>query len=152
GLLLAISRHPGDPSRSAPFRMPVKALGLALGALAVAIAAKAAYIQVVRSGPTMGEGTLVTQADGERRYEYNPRFQEIMREIPKGSIYDRNGLPLATSSWDELAKHRAEYTRLGIDIDSACPRAESRHYPLGAAAFDLLGDLRTRARWGASNT
>src|SRR5581483_9039953 len=27
-----------------------------------------------------------------------------------------------------------------------------RHYPFGAAMFDLLGDLRTRARWGASNT
>ena len=58
----------------------------------------------------MGEGTLVMQADGERRYQYNPRFQEIMREIPKGTIYDRNGLPLATSNWDELEKHRAEYT------------------------------------------
>ena len=57
----------------------------------------------------MGEGTLVVQADGARRYQYNPRFQEIMRHIPKGSIYDRNGLPLATSNWDELEKHRADY-------------------------------------------
>jgi cell division protein FtsW (lipid II flippase) len=152
GILLSISRTANDTERNAPFRLPVKALGLALGTLAVAIAAKAAYIQVVRSGPTMGEGTLVTQADGERRYEYNPRFQEIMREIPKGSIYDRNGLPLATSRWEELEAHRADYARLGIDIDRACIRTENRHYPFGAAMFDLLGDLRTRARWGASNT
>ena len=130
----------------------MKALGLALGALALVIAAKAAYVQVLRSGPIMGEGTLVTQADGERRYEYNPRFQEIMREIPKGSIYDRNGLPLATSHWEELEAHRAEYARLGIDIDRACSRTENRHYPFGGLTFDLLGDLRTRARWGASNT
>jgi cell division protein FtsI/penicillin-binding protein 2 len=100
----------------------------------------------------MGEGTLVTQADGMRRYEYNPRFQEIMREIPKGTIYDRNGLPLATSHWEELEAHRAEYARLAIDIDRACPRNENRHYPLGALTFDLVGDLRTRAGWGASNT
>ena len=55
----------------------------------------------------------MVQADGARRYQYNPRFQEIMREIPKGTIYDRNGLPLATSAWDELEKHRAEYRATG---------------------------------------
>ena len=95
--------------------------------------AKAAYVQVVRSAAIMGEGTLVVQADGARRYQYNPRFQDVMREIPKGAIYDRNGLPLATSDWDELEKHRAEYQQLGIDIDRACPRTESRHYPFGGA-------------------
>jgi cell division protein FtsI/penicillin-binding protein 2 len=51
-----------------------------------------------------------------------------------------------------LAAHRAEYAAAGIDIDRACPRTENRHYPFGGAMFDLLGDLRTRARWGASNT
>ena len=94
----------------------------------------------------------MVQADGARRYQYNPRFQEIMREIPKGTIYDRNGLPLATSNWDELEKHRADYQALGIDIDRACPRTDSRYYPFGGLMFDLLGDLRTRMRWGASNT
>jgi cell division protein FtsI/penicillin-binding protein 2 len=100
----------------------------------------------------MGEGTLVVQADGARRYQYNPRFQDVMREIPMGAIYDRNGLPLATSDWQDLEKHRAEYQQLGIDLDRACPRAESRHYPLGGLTFALLGDLRTRIRWGATNT
>ncbi len=70
--------------------------------------------------PSWANGTLVVQADGARRYQYNPRFQDVMREIPKGTIYDRNGLPLATSNWDELEKHRAEYQQLGIDIDRAC--------------------------------
>src|SRR5207248_4750554 len=36
--------------------------------------------------------------------------------------------------------------------DRACSRTDSRHYPLGGVMFDLLGDLRTRTRWGASNT
>ena len=114
--------------------------------------AKAAYVEVLRSGPTIGAGTLVVQADGARRYQYNPRLQEIMREIPKGTIYDRNGLPLATSNWSELEQHRADYQALGIDIDRACPRTEARHYPFGGLMFDLLGDLRTRTRWGATNT
>src|ERR1700691_4639828 len=152
-MLLSISSRPAaDPQRSAPFRAPVEAAGLALGALALMIVGKAAYVQVLHSAAIMGEGTLVVQAEGARRYQYNPRFQEIERNIPKGSIYDRNGLPLATSSWDELEKHRAQYRQLGINIDQACSRTESRHYPFEGLTFHLLGDLRTRIRWGAGNT
>jgi cell division protein FtsI/penicillin-binding protein 2/cell division protein FtsW (lipid II flippase) len=152
-MLLSISARPAaDPQRNAAFRAPVEAAGLALGALALIIAGKAAYVQVARSAAIMGEGTLVVQADGARRYQYNPRFQEITRDIPKGGIYDRNGLPLATSNWDELEKHRAQYQQLGIDIDQACSRTESRHYPFEGLTFHLLGDLRTRIRWGAGNT
>ena len=126
--------------------------GFALAALCLVVFAKAAYVQVLHSDAIVGEGTLVVQADGARRYQYNPRFQFVMRDIPMGSVYDRNGLPLATSDWSELEKHRAQYQQLGIDIDRACPRNEARHYPFGGLMFDFLGDLRTRSRWGASNT
>jgi cell division protein FtsW (lipid II flippase) len=151
GILLALDRAATVRERG-PFTLPVKTLGLIFAASAAVIIAKAAYVQILRSGPTAGEGTLVVQADGARRYQYNPRLQEIMREIPKGAIYDRNGLPLATSNWADLEKHRAEYTALGVDIDRACPRNESRHYPFAGLTFDLVGDLRTRMRWGATNT
>ncbi len=154
-MLLSISNRGGrsdDTQRNAPFRAPLEVAGLVLGALAAIILVKAAYVQALRSGPIVGEGTLVVQADGARRYQYNPRFQEVLAEIPKGGIYDRSGLPLATSSWDELEKHRAQYQQLGINIDHACSRTESRHYPFAGLTFGLLGDLRTRIRWGASNT
>jgi cell division protein FtsW (lipid II flippase) len=146
--------RPRDVEESAgtPFRPGILAAGLIFAIGGGAILAKAAYVQVLNSSAVMGAGTLVVQADGARRYQYNPRFQEVMREIPKGTIYDRNGLPLATSNWDELEKHRAEYQQIGIDIDRACSRTEARHYPFGGLMFDLLGDLRTRTRWGASNT
>lgn len=156
-ILFSISRggrklRRGESDNNAPFLFPVKAMGFVLGTLGVVTLAKAAYVQVVRSAPIMGEGALVIQADGVRRYQYNPRFTEVMREIPKGGIYDRNGLPLATSRWEELESHRADYAALGIDIDRACSRTESRHYPFGGLTFDLVGDLRSRVRWGAPNT
>jgi hypothetical protein len=147
-ILLAISSRQQSEERSLPFRTPLRAAGLLFAAGGALVLAKAAYVQVARSGAVMGEGTLVVQADGARRYQYNPRLQEIMREIPKGTIYDRNGLPLATSNWAELEKHRAEYRALGIDIDRACVRTDARYYPFGGLMFDLLGDLRTRLRWG----
>jgi cell division protein FtsI/penicillin-binding protein 2/cell division protein FtsW (lipid II flippase) len=152
-ILEAISaRQSAEVANSRPFRLPATIAGGIFAVAGAVVVAKAAYVQVLRSGPMIGAGTLVVQADGARRYQYNPRLQQIMAEIPKGTIYDRNGLPLATSNWEELEKHRAEYQALGIDIDRACPRTGSRHYPFGGLMFDLLGDLRTRTRWGATNT
>ena len=152
GILLSISGAglPAGPPK--PFRTQIAAAGMLFALLGAAILVKAGYVQVGRSAAVMGQGTLVVQADGARRYQYNPRFRDVMREIPEGSVYDRNGLPLATSDWSELEKHRAEYQQLGIDIDRACPRGDSRYYPFGGLMFDLLGDLRTRDRWGATNT
>lgn len=151
-ILLSISQRAAKPERNLPFRAPIKMMGAVLGSVALLILAKAAYVQVLRSGLVMGQGALVMQADGARRYQYNPRFLAIMRDIPKGSIYDRNGLPLATSRWEELEAHRADYGRLGVNIDRACSRTESRHYPFGGLTFDLLGDLRRHLHWGAGNT
>jgi cell division protein FtsW (lipid II flippase) len=150
GILVGISSRADN--QTTRFAMPLRLTGILFAAAGAVVLAKAAYVQVLRSAAVMGEGTLVVQADGTRRYQYNPRFQEVMRDIPKGTIYDRNGLPLATSDWAELEKHRADYRQLGIDIDAVCPRGESRHYPFGGLTFDLLGDLRTRLRWAASNT
>lgn len=152
GILLAISSRTGDEGHSEPFRLPVRAAVLVFAAVAVVIVGRAGYVQLANSAAVMGRGALVTQADGARRFQYNPRFQEVMRSIPKGTIFDRNGLPLATSNWADLEGHRAEYRELGIDIDRACPRSDTRWYPFGGLLFDLLGDLRTRTRWGAGNT
>jgi len=152
GMLEAISSRGREAPGPSPFRGVTVAAGAIFAVAGAVVLAKAGYVQVLRSAAIMGQGTLVIEADGARRYQYNPRLQEVMREIPKGAIYDRNGLPLATSNWDELEKHRADYQALGIDIDRACPRGDSRYYPFGGLMFDLLGDLRTRLRWGAGNT
>jgi cell division protein FtsW (lipid II flippase) len=152
GILLSLSSRNGSEEQAAPFRGPLKMLTVVVGLAGAAVLAKAAYVQVMRSPAVMGQGTLVVQADGGRRYQYNPRFQEVMREIPKGTIYDRNGLPVASGNWDELEKHRQEYQQLGIDLDRVASRDESRHYPFGGLLFDIVGDVRTRARWGAPNS
>ncbi|HEV3196761.1 MAG TPA: FtsW/RodA/SpoVE family cell cycle protein [Bryobacteraceae bacterium] len=152
-ILMSISARSETKAPAQPIvRVPLGVFGAIFGIAGALVVAKAGYTQVLHSSAIMGAGTLVTQADGARRYQYNPRLLEVMRDIPKGTIFDRNGLPLATSNWDELEKHRAEYQQLGIDIDRACPRTESRHYPFGGLMFDLLGDLRTRTRWAATNT
>jgi hypothetical protein len=157
GMLLSISGQAGPSKnqgdRAAPFRAPVATAGIVLSALGVIALSKAAYVQVARSAEVMGRGALVVQADGARRYQYNPRFQDVMNSIPMGSIYDRNGLPLATGDWAELEKHRAEYQQLGVDIDRACSRSEIRHYPFGGLTFaSTCSGTCARASAGAPAT
>ena len=152
GILLALGRNPGPPERTAPFHTGLRLVETALLLLAAAVVGKAAWVQLAHADAIAGQGTLVLQADGGRRFVYNPRLIAAARTLERGTIYDRTGLPLATSNWSELERHRAEYKTLGIDIDKACNRADARFYPLGALTFHLLGDVRTRANWSAPNS
>ena len=77
---------------------------------------------------------------------------DIVRLIPRGTIYDRGGLPLATDDPGVIADARQTYATLGVSLDEACPMPGERCYPLGGAAFHLLGDARTRLNWTAPNS
>jgi len=150
-MLLAISARPPRSEPYAPFQMPVKALTAGLGLFACILLAKAAWVGVAKADEIVAAGTLVLREDGSYAVAYNPRLLAIAHLIPRGTIFDRNGLPLATNRWDDLEKHRAAYAALGVNIDEACSREERRHYPFGPPMFNLIGDIRTRVRWTASN-
>lgn len=152
GVLLALGRERGNPERTAPFHKGLTCIQFVVGALLLCVVGKAAIVQTSQADKIVGEGTLVLQADGGRRFIYNPRLIAAARTLQRGTVYDRAGLPLATSDWAELEGHRADFKALGIDIDEACNRADTRHYPLGALTFHLLGDVRTRANWSAPNS
>jgi cell division protein FtsI/penicillin-binding protein 2/cell division protein FtsW (lipid II flippase) len=154
-ILLAISNQPvrivdGESFRPM-FLRPVRAVSLVLAGCAAVLVGKAAYYQVLHDQEFLIHDSQVIEEDGVKRPQYNPRLSSLARQIPRGGIYDRNGLPLATSNWDELEHYRAEYAKLGVEIDRACTRIESRHYPFGAAAAHVVGDLRTGEGFHASN-
>ncbi len=127
---------------------PLKAV---LGCAAVALLAVAARYQVLNDRDYLARDAHAFEEDGVKRPQHNPRMNSIAREIPRGGIYDRNGIPLATSTWAELESHRAEYDALGVSIDDVCSRFDSRHYPFGAATAHLVGDLRTGENFHATN-
>ena len=145
GVLLSLSRNGEQGEHTEPFRVPVRRLAQVLAVLAFAVVAKASWIQIVRADATTGAGTLTLQADGYRRFLYNPRLTAIARSIPRGTIYDRNGVPLATSDMELLKKHNL-LANAGADSD------QGRFYPFGAPMVHLLGDTRSRANWGARNS
>jgi cell division protein FtsW (lipid II flippase) len=153
GILFSLSREVSQAQDTTePFRVSTRAISYVIAGLGACLLVKAFYIQVIHADSTAGAGALALQADGERRYEYNPRLLAVAHSIPRGTIYDRNGIPLATSNWNEIAQNRDRYRGMGLSVGDRPAQGETRHYPLGPAAFHLLGDLRTRVNWSARNS
>jgi cell division protein FtsI/penicillin-binding protein 2 len=152
GIILSISSRARSGSFSQQFGLPMRVLLSFLGLCGVAIAARTGYIQISRADDIVIQDAEVRLRDHSLGLEYNPRLREFLRDVPKGDIVDRNGLPLATSNWETVQSHRGDYTRLGVSIDSTTSKSESRHYPLGTELFYLVGDLRSSLRAGARNT
>jgi len=150
-LLLAISMGKPAPEGHTLFRAPLRWTGAALAACAVVLIAFAARYQVIHDREYLARDTRVFEDDGVKRAQHNPRINSLAREIPRGDILDRNGVLLATGNWMKLEQRRAQYQTLGIDIDQACSRLDSRHYPFGAATTHFLGDLRTGENFHAPN-
>src|SRR6202044_1261367 len=135
GILVAISNHIGDERGrdgvviAEPFRRPVLRLKYALGAAAATLLGFAAYYQVSHDQDFLAREARVFEDDGVKRPQRNPRLNSLAHEIRRGDIFDRNGVLLATSDWNDLERHRDQYSKLGVSIDTACSRLDNRHYP-----------------------
>ncbi len=140
-----------SPRFGSLFGKPLTILSAALALSAVALLVKAAYIEIWQSGDLLARDALVYASDGVKRPEHNPRLNLLAASIPRGNIYDRNGILLATSSWSEVERRRNEYAQILPSETQFGSPAETRHYPFGAATVHLLGDLRTGERFHATN-
>jgi cell division protein FtsW (lipid II flippase) len=150
-LMLSISAHPGENPDRYLLAGPARRAGYVLAAAGVVLAAMAARYQIFHDGDYLARETRSYEEDGVKRAQRNPRLNSIAREIPRGSIVDRNGLPVATGDWQELERRRTEYAALAIDLDQACSRMDTRHYPFGPAMAHVVGDMRTGENFHATN-
>jgi cell division protein FtsW (lipid II flippase) len=152
GLLASIRSDGSDAADLKMFAAPVRWLGGGLAVAALVLTIAAGRVQISRADELVAKPHLGVQADGMRRFQYNPRLLDVVRRIPRGSIVDRNGLALATDDRDLVRKAAPSYGRLGIVMDSVCSDARARCYPLGGLAFHVIGDATTRRNWSATNS
>ncbi len=160
GMLTSIHADRRPQIDFTPFHAPMRWLGGSLGVAAIVLIATVVDIQVLRADDYVVRPHLGRQGDGGRRFAYNPRVLDIVGGIPRGTVYDRRGLPLATGAAEAIAKARDGYQKLGISLEEVCPAAGpstalgtgERCYPLRGRAFHLLGNSRTRVNWSAANT
>jgi hypothetical protein len=151
GILAAIRTQPARTTGAEPFMKPLRRLQTGLAVAGLCLVAILLRTQFVSADDLVARPHLSLQADGGRRYQYNQRLLDVARLIPRGSIYDRNGLALATDAAG-ARKAREQYKDAGLAMDLTCEEASERCYPLGGVTFHLLGDARTRTNWSASNT
>lgn len=133
------------------FVRPLRMVGWTLAAAAAIVLYRAADVQAFDADAVAARANLTQQADGGLRYQYNPRLIAAARGIVRGTIYDRSGLPVATSRPAELGPFSDRFRQLGITIPEACPRRHERCYPLGAQAFHVLGESSRQINWAARN-
>lgn len=152
GMILAVSAKGAQGGQEIHFGAAVTWFARGLAAAAVVLVARAAWVQVIDKDEIAIRPALVRQADGVRRYQYNPRLMEAARMVPKGDIYDREGVLLASSSWEKIDAQRARYQALGVPLERNVSKTDRRHYPMGAPFFYLVGDVRSPLLRGAPNT
>ncbi|HUE85445.1 MAG TPA: FtsW/RodA/SpoVE family cell cycle protein [Vicinamibacterales bacterium] len=151
GMLFGISRENArSQTLTEPFRTAVRVVGIVVAVLAAAILMRAAAVQVVYADATLAATSLAPQADGVLRFQDNPRLRRASLLIPRGAVLDRRGVPLAVTDCADLQKHAHALGQLGAA--PACDRRAPRHYPLSGHTYHLLGDVRTRVNWAATNT
>jgi cell division protein FtsI/penicillin-binding protein 2/cell division protein FtsW (lipid II flippase) len=148
-LIAGVSATKPDMALPRPSNRPLKYV---FAVAATVLLAFAARYQVLEDQQYLARDSRAMEADNVQRPQHNPRMNSLAREIPRGTIYDRNGLPLATSDWHELEQHRAEYAALGVNLDTAINHFDTRHYPFGPMTVHVTGDLRSGENFHASNT
>lgn len=99
----------------------------------------------------------VSNDEGLRLAEYNPRIRLLLKEMNAGNILDRNRLLLATSDRNRFiafvddtlkVKSQALYDAVEEHLEAERYRVHSRYYPFGDNTFFVLGDFNTQTLWG----
>ncbi|MBN8825855.1 MULTISPECIES: FtsW/RodA/SpoVE family cell cycle protein [unclassified Spirosoma] len=96
----------------------------------------------------------VVTRNGDPVYSYNPRIERLTRVLAAGTVYDRNGLVLATSSPERVTQQLARLRQIGLKTDqlqTLIQKRQQRYYPFGEHLFFWTGDLNTQLFWGQSN-
>jgi len=138
GLLISISATGRPDPITKPFRAPLKVVTLVLMAISMIVMAKVGYIQTIGRREILIKEALA-KSEGGHYFQHNPRLDVARRMLPMGTVYDRNGIPLASSDWKEIEKFRDKYRELRVPLDKNYSRSDDRHYPFGDELFYLLG-------------
>lgn len=152
GLLVACAAARETQDVTAPFRVPVRWLGGTFATVTLVLLVVWAQVQVVSADEFLVRPQLGRQADGGLRYQYNPRVLELASLIPRGTVFDRGGIPLASDDASVVESEAESFARMRVSVREACPDAGQRCYPLGGRAFHVLGNAQTRVNWAASNS
>ena len=157
GIILSISRSCGTQTMSETFSKTydgvlVKSLYTLFG-FGLFLVCILCYYQFLGREHYMLKPALITNTQGARIVEYNPRISLLINKMHAGNIYDRNGLLIATSVVDSLDHiFKEKENRIYPDaikniVEAEKKKSRRRYYPFGEHLFFMLGDYNTRTMW-----
>lgn len=159
GVMLSLSRRPAEQAQK-EFAGQVRTLALVLGGVAALLLARVGWLQLYRADERMAQPVALQQwrtDDPDRRVELtrqfgeefrkvpNPRLVRMAKLIPRGTVMDRHGVPIATNDAALLQTHRETYAALGLKPVALTKDIDGRFYPFGVESYYLLDDARQMA-------
>lgn len=158
GVVFAVSTRPGEVLQSDYIQKqydPVLATGIAGFLIGVLIlVGRAADVALIRWQDVIVRPSRVMSRDGLPVYSYNPRINRLTNVLAAGTLFDRNGQVLATSSPDTVRRHVSQLEQAGLDpktVTDLTQRRLQRFYPFGEHLFFWTGDANTRLFWAQQN-
>ena len=158
GVVFAVANRPGEALQYDYIEKhydPVLATGIAgflIGALV--LAGRAGEVALVHWTDYIVRPSRVLSRDGLPVYSYNPRINRLTDVLAAGTLYDRAGRVLATSSPDTVRRNLPQLRQAGLNPDVVTDltrRRLRRFYPFGEQLFFWTGDANTRLFWGQQN-
>lgn len=99
------------------------------------------YYQLLVSSKTQIRPAKTATNTGLRVLEYNPRIKQVLGQLNRGNIYDRNGKLLATSDKAELYSAQLDSIKELLNIKELKNKRLKRYYPFGSNTVFMVGDL-----------
>ena len=158
GVVFAVANRPGVALQHDYLEKhydPVLATGIAgflVGSLV--LAGRAGEVALVNWSDYIVRPSRVLSRDGLPVYSYNPRINRLTDALAAGTLYDRAGRVLATSSPDTVRRNMPQLRQAGLDretVTTLTNRRLKRFYPFGEQMFFWVGDANTRLFWGQQN-
>ncbi|TAE30677.1 MAG: penicillin-binding protein [Cytophagales bacterium] len=158
GVVFAVSTRPGEALQHDYLEKqydPVLATGIAgflIGSLI--LIGRAGEVALVRWQSYIVRPSRVMSRDGLPVYSYNPRINRLTEVLSAGTLFDRKGQVLATSSPDTVRRHMAQLREAGLDpgeLTNLMSKRVKRFYPFGEHLFYWVGDANTRLFWAQQN-
>ena len=120
----------------------------------VVLSVKLYQVQVVHSAEYLVKPARVVNRNGLPIYSYNPRIDKLTRLLAAGTIYDRNGVVIATSEPEKVKSNMNAFVTAGLDtiqLQNLLQKRVNRFYPFEQDLFFWTGDYNTRLFWGQGN-
>jgi hypothetical protein len=156
GVLLSLSNRQSGQANS-EFHRQARMLTWTLAGCGALLLARAAWVQLYLPDDRMAQTVALEQwraEDPDERLDFtarfgppfrpvpNPRLVRMAREIPRGTVSDRNQIPLATSNAALIEEKKAALLALGVPASAlaAAGGPTGRVYPFGTSAYYVLSD------------